>query len=79
MRSAKFGQGTNSNFIFTPVLAVKSFDSSTRAFAGSQAAQHSVMVLSCACAALLPSPSRAAAASVDSAGSFLRNDVMRVS
>src|SRR3982751_4634495 len=51
MRSAKFVQGTNSNFIFTPLFAVKSFESSTSAFAGSQAAQHKVMVLSCASAA----------------------------
>jgi hypothetical protein len=48
MRSAKFGHGTNSNFMFTPVLAVKSLESSTRALAGSQAAQHNVMVLPCA-------------------------------
>jgi hypothetical protein len=51
MRSAKFGQGTNSNFIWIPVFAVKSFDSSTSALAGSHAAQHSVIVLVCACAA----------------------------
>ena len=50
IRSAKFGQGTNSNFIWTPVLAVKSLDSSTRALAGSQAAQQSVSCLVCACA-----------------------------
>src|SRR5690349_16293410 len=50
MRSAKFVQGTNSNFIFTPLFAVKSFESSTSALAGSQAAQHKVIVLSCACA-----------------------------
>src|SRR5256885_11533388 len=50
-RSAKFGQGTNSNFIWTPVFAVKSFESSTRALAGSHAAQQSVIVLVCACAA----------------------------
>src|SRR3954449_9428309 len=41
-RSAKLVQGTNSNFMAVPVLAVKSLDSSTRALAGSQAAQHSV-------------------------------------
>ena len=34
-----------------PVFVVKSFDSSTRALAGSHAAQHSVIVLVCACAA----------------------------
>src|ERR1700750_2424230 len=50
MRSAKLVHGTNSNFIFTPVLAVKSLDSSTSAFAGSQAAQQRVIVLSCASA-----------------------------
>src|SRR5947209_2082659 len=50
MRSAKLVHGTNSNFIFTPLLAVKSLESSTSAFAGSQAAQHNVMVLSCASA-----------------------------
>jgi hypothetical protein len=51
MRCAKFGQGTNSYFICTPVWAVKSFDSSTSALAGSQAAQHSVSCLVWACAA----------------------------
>src|SRR5574341_2559754 len=50
MRCAKFGQGTNSYFIWMPVLAVKSFDSSTSALAGSQAAQHSVSYFCCACA-----------------------------
>jgi hypothetical protein len=45
IRSAKFGQGTNSNFIWTPLFAVNSFDSSTSAFAGSQAAQHKVICL----------------------------------
>ena len=40
MRSAKLVQGTNSNFILMPLLAVKSFESSTSAFAGSQAVQH---------------------------------------
>src|ERR1700756_5123523 len=44
-RSAKLVQGTNSNFIWMPVLAVKSFDSSTRALAGSHAAQQSVSCL----------------------------------
>src|SRR5262245_37309207 len=44
MRSAKFGHGTNSNFMPTPLLVVKSFDSSTSALAGSQAAQHKVIV-----------------------------------
>src|SRR3954453_8203890 len=39
-----------------PVLAVKSFDSSTSAFAGSHAAQHSVMVLPCACAGVVAAP-----------------------
>src|SRR3977135_422544 len=50
MRSAKFGHGTNSNFIWMPVLVVKSFESSTRALAGSHAAQQRVIVLVCACA-----------------------------
>src|SRR5882762_671404 len=40
----------------TPLLAVKSFDSSTRALAGSPAAQHSVIVLPCACAGVVPAP-----------------------
>ncbi len=74
MRSAKFGQGTNSNFIFTPVLAVKSLDSSTSAFAGSQAAQHRVMVLSCAKAALLPRLRAVAAARAATPGSLVSND-----
>src|SRR5665213_3228501 len=39
-----------------PVLAVKSFDSSTSALAGSHAAQHSVMVLPCACAGVVAAP-----------------------
>ena len=73
MRSAKFGQGTNSNFILMPVLVVKSFDNSTSAFAGSQAAQHRVMVLSCASAAVLPRLRTAVAAS---AGSLLSSDFM---
>ncbi len=30
MRSAKFGHGTNSNFIWMPVFVVKSFDNSTK-------------------------------------------------
>ena len=45
MRSAKFGQGTNSNFMFTPDLAEKSLLNSTSALAGSHAAQHRVIVL----------------------------------
>src|SRR5947199_10071363 len=47
-----------------PVLAVKAFDSSTSALAGSHAAQHSVMVLACACAGVVavPIPSAAATA-----------------
>ncbi len=44
MRSAKLGHGTNSNFMPVPLFAVKSFDSSTSAFAGSHAAQHRVIV-----------------------------------
>ena len=67
MRCAKFGHGTNSYFICTPVWAVKSFDSSTSALAGSQAAQHSVSCLVWACAAPDASASAAsiAAAKVD--------------
>src|SRR5882757_7619848 len=38
------------------VLAVKSFESSTSALAGSQAAQHSVIVLPCACAGVVVAP-----------------------
>src|SRR5947207_15058994 len=49
-RSAKLVQGTNSNFIAVPVLAVKSLESSTKALAGSQAAQQSVSGLVWACA-----------------------------
>src|SRR6266702_1397118 len=41
-----------------PVLAVKSFESSISALAGSHAAQHSVMVLPCACAGVLPAPTQ---------------------
>src|SRR5438552_111725 len=44
----------------TPVLAVKSFDSSTSALAGSHAAQHSVIVLPCACAGVVPAPTPSA-------------------
>ena len=72
IRSAKFGQGTNSNFMLTLVLAVKSLLSSTSAFAGSQAAQHSVIVLPWACAAPLPMPRIPAAAIASAAGSFLK-------
>src|SRR5882757_10567521 len=43
-----------------PVLAVKSFDNSTSALAGSHAAQHSVMVLPCACAGVVPTPTLSA-------------------
>src|SRR3954453_18618191 len=39
-----------------PDLAVKSFDSSTSALAGSQAAQHSVIVLPSAWAGVTPAP-----------------------
>src|ERR1700704_2405358 len=45
-----------------PVLAVKSFDSSTSALAGSHAAQHSVMVLPCACAGVVAPPMPSATA-----------------
>src|SRR6185436_8499347 len=71
IRSAKFGQGTNSNFMLTLVLAVKSLLSSTSAFAGSQAAQHSVIVLPWACAAPLPRLRMPAAANANAAGSLL--------
>jgi hypothetical protein len=79
MRSAKFGQGTNSNFIFTPDFAVKSLLSSTRALAGSQAAQHSVIVLSCASADVLPSASAAPAASEARPASFFDREFMESS
>ena len=46
----KFGQGTNSKFIAMPLSAVKSLESSTSAFAGSQAAQQSVRLSDCAAA-----------------------------
>ena len=62
MRCAKFGHGTNSYFIWMPVCAVKSFDSSTRALAGSQAAQHNVSCLVWACAAADAKPSAASSA-----------------
>src|SRR3990170_7257018 len=39
-----------------PVLAGKSFESSTNALAGSHAAQHSVIVLPCACAGVVVAP-----------------------
>ena len=79
MRSAKFGQGTNSNFMLTPLLAVKSFESSTSALAGSQAAQHSVMVLPWAWAAWPLRPSRAAAARAGSLDPRVSSDFMTVS
>jgi hypothetical protein len=65
-RSAKLVQGTNSNFIWMPLSAVKSLDSSASAFAGSQAAQHSVSCWFCALAELTDSTraETAAAASV---------------
>src|SRR4249919_2375967 len=44
-----------------PLLAVKSFDSSTSALAGSHAAQHSVIVLPCACAGVVAAPMPSAA------------------
>src|SRR5450631_1028565 len=43
-----------------PVLAVKSFDNSTSALAGSHAAQHSVIVLPSACAGVVPAPTPSA-------------------
>src|SRR4051794_40246599 len=45
-----------------PLLAVKSFDSSTSALAGSHAAQHRVMVLPCACAGVADAAMPSAAA-----------------
>jgi hypothetical protein len=50
IRSAKLGQGTNSKFILVPDWASKSFESSTSAFAGSQAAQQRVSSFACALA-----------------------------
>src|SRR5450432_463500 len=79
MRSAKFGQGTNSNFMLILVLAVKSLLSSTSALAGSQAAQHKVMVLSCARAAGLARLSAVAAARANTPGSIFEIDLMRLS
>src|SRR6187549_742294 len=76
MRSAKFGQGTNSNFMLTLDCAVKSLLSSTSALAGSQAAQHRVIVLPCACAAVLPRLRTVATASAESAGSLVSSDFM---
>jgi hypothetical protein len=66
--------GTNSNFMPIPVLAVKSFDSSTSALAGSHAAQHSVIVLPCACAGVVaaPMPSAAATAPPAAKSAFIR-------
>src|SRR5438874_833123 len=60
-RSAKLVHGTNSNFIGMPVLVVKSFDSSTSALAGSQAAQHRVSGLESARAAVADASSPASA------------------
>src|SRR5262245_36406373 len=76
MRSAKFGQGTNSNFMLILVWAVKSLDSSTSALAGSQAAQHKVMVLPWADAVPPDRPRRAATARLDSAGNWMGSEVM---
>src|SRR5581483_12322119 len=61
-RSAKCSHGTNSNVMAMPVLAVKSFDSSARALAGSQAAQHRVSCLSSALAVPAATPAASAAA-----------------
>src|SRR6185295_10986800 len=66
MRSAKFGHGTNSNFMLTLVCAVKSLLSSTKALAGSHAAQHNVMVLP---AAVVAAGGAAALAAAGAAGS----------
>jgi len=82
MRSAKLGQGTNSNFMATPVLVVKSFDSSTSALAGSHAAQHSVIVLpvalACASAALGASIAMAAPATAAATVCFSVNVIVRL-
>src|SRR4030095_16193563 len=71
-RSAKFGHGTNSNFIWMPVLAVKSLDNSTRALAGSQAAQQSVSDLVCACADDAKASIAASAPAVAPGADFIR-------
>src|SRR5207249_2093751 len=57
-----------------PVFAVKSFDSSTSALAGSHAAQHSVIVLPCARAGVVaaPMPSAAARAPPAAKSAFIR-------
>src|SRR5262245_60351317 len=77
MRCAKFGQGTNSYFIWMPVLAVKSLDSSTSALAGSQAAQHSVNVFCCAFAPRLVNA--VAANTLAASATLLFRKLMRVS
>ena len=68
MRCAKFGQGTNSYFIWMPVCAVKSFESSTSALAGSQAAQHSVSCLAWAWAEVESRPRVASRAALSTEG-----------
>src|SRR5207237_10839722 len=73
-RSAKFGHGTKSNFMPMPVLAVKSFDSSTSALAGSQADQHKVR----SDASALVSPAVQTKPIVASAVAVLRNVFMSV-
>ena len=69
-RSAKLVQGTNSNFIPMPVFAVKSLDSSTRAFAGSHAAQQRVNCFDCACADGAKASTAATARALTRANSF---------
>src|SRR5262249_13757539 len=64
--------GTNSNFILMPDLAVKSLDSSTRALAGSQAAQQRVSSLSCARAPAENAIANATAAPAHTAPIFFR-------
>src|SRR5436190_23223824 len=61
-----------------PVLAVKSFDNSTSALAGSHAAQHSVIVLPCACAGVVTAP-MPSAATPHAAKSVFSVFVMRIS
>src|SRR5205807_959524 len=78
MRSAKFGQGTNSNFMPTPLWAVKSFDSSTSAFAGSQAAQHRVIVFDWARTGVAGTIVTAAASATAPANSFFIGRSLRL-
>src|SRR6056297_2187352 len=64
MRSANEVHGTNSKFIVWPDCASKSLDSSTSAFAGSQAAQQSVRSAAVADVAAPPAISAETAADI---------------